>query len=125
MPPQLLKRGDSLKEIEKDVKNKFRWDWLDFEVEICGFKVKIGDSVCKRTEPGLAFCTLCSKDIKYGGRGRAVIVQHLNQKDHQKRLKAQRESMMISVQSDVIAVTTRPSQGVTLKDRVANQEVSY
>ena len=125
MPPPHLPRGDvRLKDIEKSVKNKFRWDWLDHEVLIAGSKVKIGDTILKREEAGLAWCSLCCKDIRYASRGRAVIVSHLEKGIHVDEVKAQRENLKIKVdREDGVTGVKRDTHGVTLKDRIAHQEV--
>ena len=35
MPPPLLKRGDTrLAEVDRGIRNPFRWDWLDVKVNI-------------------------------------------------------------------------------------------
>jgi hypothetical protein len=62
MPPPLLKRGDTrLAEVDRGIRNPFRWDWLDvkvnIEVRVHGVSraetVTLGDSIEKCVETGV------------------------------------------------------------------------
>ena len=61
-------------EIDKDVKNKFKWEWLE---KIVKFDVKIGKQTQNVSEPlanfikksdiaGKALCVYCNGLIRYG-----------------------------------------------------------
>ena len=54
----------TVKEIDKDYKNKFKFDWLEKVVHIkrdgVDCKVKIGDSIVKINVSGKASCKWCS-----------------------------------------------------------------
>jgi hypothetical protein len=70
----------SLKDLEKSVKNKFRWDWLSEEVESKSLfrgktlKGKIGDCIRKVDVAGRAQCTWCNDVINYEAAGKKVSV---------------------------------------------------
>lgn len=57
---------------KKDVKNKFRWDWLDQKVE----DIRVGDVIRKIDEDGYVKCICCAgkKLINYGTSGSAYAV---------------------------------------------------
>ena len=57
-----LTRSCNLKEIEKDVKNKFRWQWL--EAKDCNGDF-LSDYVRKLPKPGFAFCIWCDSNLDY------------------------------------------------------------
>lgn len=71
-------------EIDSNVKNKFRLDWLDRKVTV---KVKIGSKFDEVTEAlgqflkkpdvaGKAYCVYCSDLINYGSRGCVALTDH-------------------------------------------------
>lgn len=74
----------SVAEIDKNVKNKFRWDWLQRTVTM---KVKLGKKIEEISEtleqfikkcdlPGKAFCIYCNDVINYGSRGCVALIDH-------------------------------------------------
>jgi hypothetical protein len=67
----------TIKSVDKGIKNKFKWGWLDEEIEISSAEgkkitIKIGDTIQKLNTPGQAWCLLCSSTIAYGGRGKFI-----------------------------------------------------
>ena len=62
-----LPPGYNTKELEKDVKNKWRWEWLS-EVDEDGGKW--GTWLKKPDISGVAFCELCGKTINYKSSGK-------------------------------------------------------
>ena len=103
-----------IKEIDKDVGNKFKWQWLDHEIDLTKsqpkkstaaatatsasspagsavIRVRIGETVKKAEEPGKAFCTLCHSLINYGSRGRVALVDHITNKKHKDQVFSQHE----------------------------------
>lgn len=60
MTEKFIGRKDDLTAIEKGVRNKFNWEWL--EVKDCNDDF-LSDYVRKKVEPGLAHCLYCNKDL--------------------------------------------------------------
>ena len=71
-------------EIDKDVKNKFKWEWLE---KIVKFDMKIGKQTQNVSEPlanfikksdiaGKALCVYCNDLINYGSHGCIALMEH-------------------------------------------------
>jgi len=65
---------DKLKEIDKDIKNKFRWNWLERSIQISYRNSKgnletgsflLGDFIRKVNKSGEAMCITCDKLLSY------------------------------------------------------------
>ena len=56
----------NVKDIDKSVKNKFSWAWLE-EKDCNGEFLK--DYIKKYNEPGVAYCDSCRDKINYGRNG--------------------------------------------------------
>ena len=77
-----------MKEIDVDVKNKFRWSWLEKSVTV---RVKIGkntedviekfDYIAKTDVPEKAQCLYCDDTINYGSHGCVALVEHASEKE--------------------------------------------
>ena len=88
-----------VKEIDKSVKNKFRFEWLEKTVTI-KIKVdkkthnvveKVGDFIAKCDIPGKAKCTYCNDIISYGSRGYLSLVEHASRaKKHAEKVRLSR-----------------------------------
>ncbi|KAG1681765.1 Endoribonuclease Dicer [Nymphon striatum] len=80
----------AVKEIDKSVSNKFRWDWLDKTAKLTiktskgseEVTEKIGDFIAKIDVPGKAQCLYCNETITYGSRGRCSFTEHSSKKKH-------------------------------------------
>ncbi|KAG1684638.1 Transcription initiation factor TFIID subunit 3 [Nymphon striatum] len=80
----------AVKEIDKSVSNKFRWDWLDKTVKLTiktskgseEVTEKIGDFIAKIDVPGKAQCLYCNETITCGSRGRCSFTEHSSKKKH-------------------------------------------
>lgn len=83
---KLLSREDEsrVQEIDKDIKNKFKWKWLEKQVTI---SVKFHRTTQNVTEtlaafvkkvdiPGKALCIYCNDLINYGSRGCIALTEH-------------------------------------------------
>lgn len=87
-------------EIDKDVKNKFKWEWLDKTVKL---DVKIGKQTQSASETlascikksdiaGKALCVYCNDLINYGFRGCIALVEHATKvKKHAENVSNQNE----------------------------------
>lgn len=80
----LLKDAERIKEIDRDVVNKFNFKWLEVKVDIKVNKatksISIGDDYVKLASLGLAFCKLCKKQTHYGSRGLVDLQDHVRSK---------------------------------------------
>jgi len=132
-------------EIDKTVKNKFRWEWLEKTVQVPLSKGKakhiaITEWIRKMDIPGKAKCITCRKLISYGSRGCISLVEHCESTQHLKIVKdvATNQSlpgatirqaqgtygihpMFLKGQSIQQPQTTKPA--ISLDDRIANSEV--
>jgi hypothetical protein len=72
MPYLTEEEEEKLKNVEKGVKNRWRWGWLDEKdkngVELRAWVQKIDSS-------GVAFCTVCLKSVKYGTSGKTKLMK--------------------------------------------------
>ena len=89
-----------LEDLEKDVKNKWRWEWIQACIDIDdpakkypklnwrygSLKMVVKDHIKKVDIPGGAWCSICSKNITYSDSGLGNTKQHLTTKKHLQRL---------------------------------------
>ena len=90
---RFIDEGTDIKEREKNVKNKWRWDWLDHPKPISN---KPEDRILEKDKwrvwlrkldcPGKAFCTVCSETINYGSNGKKALNNHASSETHKKNL---------------------------------------
>ena len=94
MPNVIETRDDAkVREIDADLKNKFRWDWLDRKVTVCPvgsskeepLSVLVADFVKKLDVAGKALCTVCDDVILYGSRGWKALQSHATSVKHRKQ----------------------------------------
>lgn len=80
----LQKNDANVGVVDKDLKNKFRWSWLDHEVKV--IHVKDGrelsctveeNGIKKIAVAGKAYCSLCGDMISYGSKGRIALTDPL------------------------------------------------
>ena len=90
-----------LKMLEKTVKNKFRWHWLEATVEI---SVKgerkttpLIEWIRKIDVPGKAKCILCDKIINYSSRGRVSLTEHCKSNAHFEKLNIKSSNYTLGV----------------------------
>ncbi|KAK6964629.1 DNA repair and recombination protein RAD54 [Biomphalaria glabrata] len=100
----------SLKEIDKSVKNKFNWEWLE-EKDCMGHF--LSSYIRKLEEPGVAWCIICKEKIKYGTAGRISILKHTISKKHRSTG---------PTQSTVKSSSSLPFQNVRQEPAVIDQE---
>lgn len=68
-----MKPGEDVKHIDKGIKNKWRWAWL----EDLGVDGKPFSSWCQKLpQPGVCYCTLCRKKLVYGTSGKKMLPRH-------------------------------------------------
>ena len=81
---KFLPDGFNIKELERNVKNKWRWEWLK-ETDVNGDNW--GDWLRKPDIAGAAFCECCGKTIKYGSSGKKGLKNHASDLNHLKKKK--------------------------------------
>ena len=76
-----LPPGYNTKELESDVKNKWRWDWLN---ERAADGENWAEWLKKPDLSGVAFCEACGKTINYKSSGKKVFRLHAEDAYHKK-----------------------------------------
>jgi hypothetical protein len=72
----VLQRDSSKLEVDKGIKNCWKWEWLERLVD----GKPVGQFIRKIDSRGVARCQLCQKDINYTGRGWISLEQHMIKK---------------------------------------------
>ena len=72
----------NLKQIDINVKNVWRWSWL----ETCVDGIYLKDTIRKIRTPGRAYCILCSQELIYGSKGLPALENHVKRSKHRNRL---------------------------------------
>ena len=70
---------------ETGVKNPWNWHWLDRT----HLNRRIGEVIRKLQTPGMAYCTLCRKEINYHSRGVLALDQHVKTAIHADKISRQ------------------------------------
>ena len=68
-----LEWGSEISSVDRHIKNKFRWEWLneeDYQGDL------FSDYIRKSTEAGEAFCTYCGCYLLYGVAGKVALITH-------------------------------------------------
>ena len=90
-----------LKTVEKSVKNKLRWQWLETTVEITlkgeRQSIPLVEWIRKIDAPGKTECIICDKIISYGARGRVSLIEHSNSNEHAEKLKLKDSNYTLGV----------------------------
>ena len=88
-----------IQSIDKDVKNKFKWEWLETSIPVSfssGSKdVLMLEWIRKLDIAGKAKCLPCEKVINYGSRGKVSIVEHCKSADHGSKVKLLSENQKL------------------------------
>lgn len=89
----IMSRSDEagIREIDSKVKNPWRWDWLENKEEGVFFK----EFIRKIAKPGVAFCTICSKELLYGNRGFAALKSHITSTKHKSILELKKTNFAL------------------------------
>lgn len=80
-----MQEGCDVSEIDKSVKNKWRWAWLS-EVGLNG--KPFNSWVKKIKQPGMSICTACHRRLKYGNNGKKVLARHQQEVSHNAAVRA-------------------------------------
>ena len=93
-----------LKTVEKSVKNKFRWQWLETTVEITlkgeRKSLPLIEWIRKIDTPDKAKCIICDKIISYGAWGRVSLIEHSNSNEHAEKLKLKDSNYTLGVSKE-------------------------
>lgn len=122
MPYLTKDQVSELEKVEKGVRNRWRWDWIE-EKDSEGKKFR--SWVEKMDAPGVAFCTVCLKSIKYGSSGKKKLREHADHAEHQKNTKITGSVEKLHVVEDSTASpgnetdTRQPTIGLSSADNIA------
>ena len=82
--PNIVNRESiNVKDIDKDVNNPWKWEWLEVKDD----KFFFSEFFRKLKEPGKALCIWCDAVLNYGGRGKPVLVKHARSLKHKSQIK--------------------------------------
>ena len=84
----IVKREEgNVRQIDSTVKNKWCWTWIETERNgVC-----LNAFIRKLNRPGVSLCLWCDKEVHYGGKGLAALLQHTETALH-KKCKVARQS---------------------------------
>ena len=82
---KILPRDANTKLLEKDAKNKWRWEWLD-ERDSQGQKYE--DWLKKPDITGMAYCDACGKTISYKSSRKRALRLHAEDTKHKTSLRS-------------------------------------
>eukprot|EP00745_Piridium_sociabile_P005683 TRINITY_DN13554_c0_g1_i12.p1 TRINITY_DN13554_c0_g1~~TRINITY_DN13554_c0_g1_i12.p1 ORF type:complete len:176 (+),score=34.05 TRINITY_DN13554_c0_g1_i12:199-726(+) len=99
--------------VDKDIKNKWREEWL-LEEDV--MKRPFGQWLNKISEPGAAFCRLCNSKLVYKSNGKKSITIHSKDPMHMQLLNAQKHTSTMPAAKPVYAPVSKA-------DRVTNAKV--
>ena len=91
---KFLKEQDkgTVRDIDKNCKNKWAWKWTDEELvlKLKGQDIpyKLGDCIKKVDVEGSAWCIFCNERVNYGGRGKKQLKVHCDSNRHVSAAKA-------------------------------------
>ena len=103
MAARFAERGkDNVKEIDAGVKNVFKWEWMEFEVD----GQMLGQFIRKLFAAGKAHCTLCQKEINYASRGRKALESHCQMKIHLDKIKTRETNYSLPGESNVLFLSS-------------------
>lgn len=84
----IVQRSDNVKDIDKLVKNKWSWKWMEAEVD----NVLLDVFIRKLTEDGKALCLWCNCEIKYSSSGCKALKDHARTEKHKQHLKTRQSN---------------------------------
>lgn len=95
MAYHVLTKGQeaTVKEIDKDCRNKWNFKWLDEEVMVEPYgRVRLGDSIAKINVSGKARCEWCHSLLSYKGKGLSTLREHVLTEGHKHHLKTRKSN---------------------------------
>ncbi|XP_071378224.1 zinc finger and SCAN domain-containing protein 12-like isoform X2 [Centroberyx affinis] len=85
-PMRYLQKNAATGDLERGLKNKWRWQWLE-ETDSQGQRYDVW--LAKVDIPGMAWCKLCSKNIAYAQNGKKVFARHTEDHHHREMVSQQ------------------------------------
>ena len=95
---QVSRDNADVSTIDKGVKNKFKWNWLE---EKDSNKMFYSDWVRKVDLPGRALCLLCNTLLKYGSQGKSALAVHAKKPVHKGVITAVSNNSTLPVQMNL------------------------
>ncbi|GBN39479.1 hypothetical protein AVEN_243333-1 [Araneus ventricosus] len=83
-------------EIVKQVKNPWRWEWLEKQVE----GIYLRAIIRKLNKCVACYCIVCSEELAYGSRGFVAFTDHIKSSKHKSFLQTQKEHFALRERSD-------------------------
>ncbi|KAL5016272.1 hypothetical protein ScPMuIL_005861 [Solemya velum] len=110
---KFLPPGFNTKALEKEAKNKWRWDWLtenDSKGEKWSAWLKKPDVM------GIAFCEVCAKTINYKSNGKKALRHYAEDEAHKRNVRTVKTNQV------VVARLDKEDKGTeSMHDRIARQ----
>ena len=104
-----LKDAATTREIDKSLKNKWSWNWLDEVVVVKDEKTKevvseekISSWVEKVKKEGIAWCRLCDVEIDYKSAGKRCLIDHARKKKHLRAKKTVKENYGLPCKCEIL-----------------------
>lgn len=89
---KFLNENDDIKSIDKEERNKFRWEWLN-KTDHLNEQLRVW---CKKIEKsGYCFCIACNNSVKYGSGGCKELIQHSTTTVHEKARKSVQNTQVL------------------------------
>ncbi|GBM36397.1 hypothetical protein AVEN_234788-1 [Araneus ventricosus] len=85
-------REVDVRDIDKGVKNPWKWDWLEKEIN----GTFLHETIRKLDRCGVAYCLACKKELIYGSRGFIALTDHIKSRKHASGLQRRQENTAIT-----------------------------
>ncbi|GBO44976.1 hypothetical protein AVEN_173335-1 [Araneus ventricosus] len=83
--------AENIKDLEKGIKNQWRWEWLEKKVD----GIYLRESIRKLKAGGMAYCLTCQRELMYASRGSVALVDHVKAEKHRRVLKIQKTNFAL------------------------------
>ena len=100
MDTKVLQRTDDVKEVERNIRNKWNWSWLE---EKDGNGDFMSEYIRKINQPGKATCVWCNKMLKYASGGKKLLMKHALSDVHLKARTARSNTQELPVVFQAVA----------------------
>ncbi|XP_069960576.1 zinc finger and BTB domain-containing protein 9 isoform X5 [Cherax quadricarinatus] len=120
---------ENLKNLERGISNKFRWDWLEREIPITinqnKVYYKVGEFISKVNIGGKCWCWTCRELLDYASRGRIAIEKHVQSKKHAQNSESSWDGYkLMTFTEDGKLFASSTSASFTLSDRISKTQPS-
>ncbi|KAJ8364703.1 hypothetical protein SKAU_G00135340 [Synaphobranchus kaupii] len=109
---QYLQKNAATGDLERGLKNKWRWQWLE-ETDSQGQRYDVW--LAKVDIPGMAWCKLCNKNIAYAQNGKKVFAKHTEDHHHREMVNQQQHTQTLPGAHPIAAPVSRQDQREGLK----------